>query len=250
MGAPKDGANYDALQRPASVKDAVAKGNPFDVFDTAAPANPFDVFDTKPSANPFDTFDGNALATATETPAEYDPEGAALCRTLKRGVLRTCSTLPAIQAQKGATVLSDAALAEPDLIRNVFLETTRLPDVPEGVDISTPELASAAIAQMGYPADFANVFRQTYDIRARDAAAAVGNEAEVLQGAIENVQAAQDLNDRAAALPGGANAEEFKQILAEAPDTFMGVLQAYASNPRTAQPCLAAALSRRNSVRA
>ncbi|EEE37481.1 hypothetical protein RKLH11_1317 [Rhodobacteraceae bacterium KLH11] len=30
----------------------------------------------------------------------------------------------------------------------------------------------------------------------------------------------------------------------------MGVLQAYASNPRTAQPCLAAALSRRNSVRA
>lgn len=158
MGAQLAGANYGALQRPASVKDAVAKGNPFDVFDTPTAANPFDVFDTSASSNPFDTFDGSALATATENPAEHDPEGTALGRALKRGVLRTRSTLPAIQAQKGATVLSDAALAEPDLIRNVFLETTRLPDVPEGVDISTPELASAAIAQMGYPADFANVF--------------------------------------------------------------------------------------------
>ena len=221
------------------------KGNPFDAFDAPASANPFDVFDTPALANPFDAFDAPAAAaenipslpdgfTLDSDPSVSNPAGTALGRALKRGVLRTRSTLPAIQAQKGATVLADAALAESDLIRNVFLETTRLPDVPEGVDISTPELASAAIAQMGYPADFANVFRQTYDIRARDAGAAIGNEADVAQRAIENVQAAQGLNDRAAALPGSASAEQFKQVLSAAPDTTLDVLKAYAQNPGTA----------------
>ena len=172
--------------------------------------------------------------TLDSDPSISNPQGIALGRALKRGMLRTRSTLPAIQAQKGATVLADAALPESDLIRNVFLETTRLPDVPEGVDISTPELASAAIAQMGYPAQFANTFRQTYDIRARDAAAAVGNEGEVLQTAVGNIQEAQGLNDRAAALPGGPNAEAFKQVLSEAPDTLLDVLKVYAQNPGTA----------------
>lgn len=172
--------------------------------------------------------------TLGSNPSISNPKGTALGRALKRGVLRTRSALPAIQAQKGATVLSDAALAQPDLIRNVFLETTRLPDVPEGVDISTPELASAAITGLGYPADFANVFRQTFDIRARDAAAALGSEAEVAQTAISNVQAAQELNDRAAAIPNSPSAEQFKQILNAAPDTTLDVLKAYAQNPGTA----------------
>lgn len=177
--------------------------------------------------------DGFSLDGAPDV-ADVNPEGTAVGRALKRGVLRTRSTLPAIQAQKGATVLSDAALSEGDLIRQAFLETTRLPDVPEGVDISTPELASAAIAGLGYPAQFANTFRQTYDIRARDAAAAVGNEGEVLQTAIGNIQEAQGLNDRAAVLPGSPNAEAFKQVLSEAPDTLLDVLKVYAQNPGTA----------------
>ncbi|WP_420584999.1 hypothetical protein [Ruegeria sp.] len=191
---------------------------------------------TKPAAD-FDLSKMPGLPdgfTLDSDPSISNPAGTALGRALKRGFLRTRSTLPAIQAQKGATVLADAALSEPDLIRNAFLETTRLPDVPEGMDISTPELASAAIARMGYPAEFANTFRQAYDIRARDAGAARGNESRVAQRAIENVQKAQGLNDQAAALPGSASAEQFRQILSAAPDTTSDVLKAYAQNPGTA----------------
>ena len=215
---------------------------------TAATAKPSDSFDlsklpagfvldepTVPDLPRGFTLDTPEVASALPEGFFLDdplnPAGTGVGRAVERGLLRTGSTLPSILAQKDATRLADAQLAEADLIRQVFLETTRLPDVPEGVDISTPELASAAIAAAGYPASFANTFRQTYDIRARDLVEAQQDPQAVLDRGVANLQAAQDLNQRAAAIPNSPGAQEFRDVLASSPDTVSDTLNAYLQNP-------------------
>lgn len=236
-GAPKAGANFGALQRPASVKSAVANSNPFDVFDAPTAANPFDIFDTPASSNPFDTFDGKVLATATENPAEHDPEGTALGRALKRGVLRTRSALPTLAAADATRLVHDATLSDNDILRGLVAQRLNVPALPDDVTFPDPVTAGQYLIDKGFPAHAADAVMTEFEVRMQHARPLRGDDAAIadtLARGGRGLLRAQELNDRAAAIPGSASAEEFKQVLAAAPDTTLDVLKAYAQNPGTA----------------
>lgn len=162
---------------------------------------------------------------------QEDPEGTAFGRAVERGWLNTKSTLPALAAQKDATVYADTVLTDEDILRDVLLETIRQPAIPEGWDVSTPEAASAAITAAGYPAEWANTFRQVYDIRQRDAAAARPDPAAVLQRGARNLEALRDLQTERMGVPMSLPGERFKAEFAEADDTVLDTLKTYGLNP-------------------
>ena len=217
------GAGFAPVQTAAPAVPAPPPG-----FSLDAPVAP-----AAPIAAPIRPLDAAAPAMPAP-PAGFvldDPEGTAVGRAIERGWLRTKAAWPTLQAGKASVVLADAGKSEADLIREVFLEATGWPEVPAGVDISTPELASAAMSAAGYPPQITNTFRQMYDLRRKDALSAVGNEAAWEAGGVDALQRAADLNAEAAALPGSPTAERFKQEFDQAPDTFVGALLPFVKNP-------------------
>lgn len=199
--------------------------NPFDQFDTAA--NPFDQFDiTEPVA-------GAVISANPEPTATPDnPEGTAIGRAIERGLLRTASSLPAYAAAKDNQAMVDAAIGGDAIIRELFLNTTRLPEVPQGIDLTSPEAAAAAIAELGYPASMVNNFRQVYDLRQKNA---TGVTSETLPDMMEraggNLLTARELNDDAAALQFSPRAEGYRKAYEAAPDDFRGTLGTVTDDP-------------------
>ncbi|MCV6825998.1 MULTISPECIES: LPD38 domain-containing protein [Halocynthiibacter] len=172
-----------------------------------------------------------------------NPDGTGFSRAVERGVIRARMTPEAYAQAASGTLIADAAGSDEDLLKSMFMEYTGLPEIPEGLDISTPEAAFTAIAELRGP-QAATMFKDVFNIRASNAEAARGEDRrdslsitndvtvdEAQQRGVEAGKKLSELRGKAAALPMSPRAEEFGKAYQNAPDTFLDGLKVVASDP-------------------
>lgn len=141
--------------------------------------------------------------------APVNPEGTMVSRELRRGSLRTASSLPTAQAASAAILAGDIGKSVQDIYAE---EMARL-----GPN-ATPEMRATALQS-------AQVRFEAADALTEEERAAI-----IAQGA-ERLTQADALNDRAEAIPQNPKAAEAVLALQEAPDTVAGTFDAIRSNP-------------------
>lgn len=195
----------------------------FEVVDAPTPATVAPVLDTPP--------------------AEFNPDGTAVGRAIERGILRLEQTGEAAAMQRNASVLADAT-GMLDVPRQMFLEATGLPNVPRGVDVSTPEKTFEEIARRVGPAAAQN-FLDVYKIRDENARAARGeaqtggsltaanpiSAGQATERGAGNALEIARLRQEIAALPGSESNERMRQTLADTPDEVLATLGAMVKDP-------------------
>lgn len=159
-----------------------------------------------------------------------NPAGMGLTRAVGRGALRTASSLPTLAATADMAALSDSSRAKEEIAADTLRSTFNLEQIPEGVDLSSPEQASAFMRNLGYPAQLVNTFRQVYDKRIANADAARQAPDQYQSRITGNLQAAGGLIERANAIPMSPGAERMKRRLA-ADSSVSGTIKNMLSNP-------------------
>ncbi len=220
QGAPE--ASIRPMARPATGGFAAAMGvEPEQVAEAPAPA---------PQSPQLELRGDRRNRRDTQQISELGSDGTAVGRAVKRGALRLGSSLPMGMAVADATALADSQMTDQELIADSVRQATGLDSLPDGLDLSTPEKAAAAIAGIGFGAERANIFRSLYDNRTRRAAEARSEPARFATRGATNLSYANSLIEKAASLPMSEAGERMKQELAK-DTTFGGTVAAMLKDP-------------------
>ena len=179
-------------------------------------------------------FDKQVLGTDNST----NPDGTLVSRELKRGGLRTLSTVPSALATFSATQLGDAAALEGEsgennLIMQTFKEMSGLqPEAIQGLmtsrgaDFSTAESASMELHKMGMGSRAQN-FLDVYNTKKANADRVIneaGREDKLIESGVTNLQTARELNEKASEIPHHVMSARFAKLHAEHKDDSVKAL--------------------------
>ena len=167
-----------------------------------------------------------------------NPDGTLLTRELKRGGLRSLSTIPSALGNASATQLGDAAILEGEngennLIMQTFKEMSGLqPEAIQalmtsrGADFSTAESASMELHKMGM-GNRAQNFLDVYKTKKENADRVInepGRKDELIESGVTNVQSARELNKRASEIPHHVWSDRFAKAHKEHKDDSVKAL--------------------------
>ncbi len=149
-------------------------------------------------------------------PSLVNPEGTALGRALRRGILNTRVAGPTAMADLNARQLQDARMGD-QMIAETFKQFSGLPEIPEGLNVTTPEAAAKALSDLGYPASMVSTFSDAIQVKQRNQQIGTPKLESAL---LNNLQAAGELTAQAQELPMSAYSENLKRDLAESDGGF------------------------------